>query len=601
VQPLTAPNTPSSDVGAILPEQEYRLSVLTGGRHGDVVALSPPRIRVEWVVAGTRVVLAAGALVAIAIDPLEHVQHGFILYLLGCYLVYSLGMLALVWAPVRFAPGWDLAVHLFDFGAFTVLMLVTEGATSPFFTYLLFLLVCGTLRWQTRGTLWTAGAALLTYAAVTVYGVTVLNVPGFQLNTFLIRCVNLAVFTILFLYLGSYEHRFRTEVGRLAAWPRRLPRDSHDVVSEVLSQASALLEAPTVIVIWQDKRDGVVTLACRRDGHVSSTHESQDVYFPLVLPSLKTKSFQASDAAEEHGRVIALTSRGFQRRACRPINEQLRARFDMHAVQSWPLEGQLVRGRMFCLDKQRLQIDDLAMGELVSQLVLSRLEGLKMLGRLREAAALEERVRVARDLHDSLLQSQAGAALQLLAARRMLERDHDAARDRLQDVQDQLERGELEMRSFIRDLRPDTRTAGEVPEADLTDRLENLRRRMERQWELKVELRVEGTIDHVPAALRDDVYRLAQEAAVNAARHASASRIAITLSVSDAELRLEVIDDGRGFPFHGTYDLATLTRLNCGPRTLKERVSQLAGDLTLNSMTTGTSLLMRLPFATSHH
>jgi signal transduction histidine kinase len=269
----------------------------------------------------------------------------------------------------------------------------------------------------------------------------------------------------------------------------------------------------------------------------------------------------------------------------------------MRAVQSWPLDGELIRGRMFCLDKARMQIDDLVLGELVARLAVSRLENLYMLARLRDAVALEERVRVARDLHDSLLQSQAGAALQLLAARRLLDRDAAVARDRLRDVQDQLERGELEMRSFIRDLRPVPRRVRDKPVMDLMARLEELRRRIERQWGIRVDMRLHRGVEGVPDAKRDDAYRLVQEALMNAARHSEASAIGVTLSVTDNELQIEIVDDGRGFPFRGTYDLARLNQMDEGPVTLKERVAHLAGDLTLRSMDTGTALRMRVPFA----
>jgi signal transduction histidine kinase len=550
---------------------------------------------VEWLIAVTRVVLAGGALLAVAVDPLEPVRSSFLFYLLCWYLAYSLGMLALVWAPARFARGWDIAVHLFDFAAFSILTIATRGTSSPFFAYFLFLLVCGTLRWQLRGTLWTAVSTMAAYAGITYYGTYVLHRPGFELHTFIIRCVYLTVITILLAYLGRHQHRFQSEIGRLAAWPRRISRDSRDVVAEVLSQASALLNAKTVVLAWEEPGQGGINLAWRRDGHMNWIRESESACVPLVLPSLEGRSFQAADAIRERGRVVALAPRGFRRRDCRPINEELRARFEMRAVQSWPLDGELIRGRMFCLHRSRMRIDDLVVGELVAQLVLSRLEGLNMLGRLSEAAALEERVRVARDLHDSLLQSQAGAALQLLAARRLLDRDPDAARGWLQDVQHQLERGELEMRSFIGDLRPVKPASGEPSEPDLASRLVELRQRVERQWEIKVNLRYKGNVEHVPCALRDDVYRLIQEAVANAGRHAGASTITVVLSITDTELRLEVVDDGRGFPFHGTYDLARLNQMNQGPLTLKERVAQLAGDLKLQSLSTGTALHMRLP------
>ena len=547
--------------------------------------------------AGTRVVLAGGALLAVAIDPLEHVRHSFVLYLLAWYLVYSLGMLALTWAPIRFARGWGLAVHLFDFAAFSLLIVVTQAATSPFFMCFLFLLVCGTLRWQVRGTLWTAAATMAAYAGISIYAVNVLHVPGFELNTFIIRSVYLTVTTVLLAYLGAHQHRFQNEIGRIAAWPRRISRDPGEVVSEVLSQASALLDAPKVVLAWEEPGERGINLAWRCDGQVEWAQDSEAAYGPFVLPGLDGKSFQAADAAQDRGRVVALTARGFRRRDCRPINEALRARFDMRAVQSWPLDGELIRGRMFCLNKARMGIDDLVVGELVAHLAVSRLDSLHMLGRLRGAAALEERVRVARDLHDSLLQSQASAALQLLAARRLLDRHPDVARHRLKDVQDQLERGELEMRSFIRGLRPTKPAAREGVTVDLAGRLEELRQRIERQWEITVNLRFDGAVERVPDALRDDVYRLAQEALVNAARHAEASVVSVALSVTKAELRLEIVDDGRGFPFHGTYDLPGLNQMNEGPLTLKERVTQLAGDLTLKSMDTGTALRMRLPLA----
>jgi signal transduction histidine kinase len=557
----------------------------------------PSKVRIEWVVAATRVVLAVGALLAIAVDPQERVRYAAAIYVLAWYVVYSLGMLALVWSPNRFARGWDIAVHLFDFGAFSLLMLVTHAETSPFFLCFLFLLVCGMLRWHVRGTLWTAAGTMVVYAAMSLYAVNVLRVAGFDSGTFLIRTVYLTVITILLGFASAHQSRLQREIGRLAAWPRGISRGTREVVEEVLGQASALLEAPRLVLVWEDATDGVLNIARHAEAHVEWLQEADPGYGLLVAASLDGKSFQTADAARGSARVIVVTPGGFRRRDGAPINEALRARFDMRAVQSWPLDGEFIHGRMFCLDKVRMQIDDLMVGEVVARLAVSRLDNLYMLARLRDAAALEERVRVARDLHDSLLQSQAGAALHLLAARRLLDRDPVSARDRLKDVQDQLERGELDMRSFISDLRPTPRRMSEKPAVDLATRLEDLRRRVERQRGIRIEVALDGSAEGIPHFVRDDVYRLVQEALVNAARHAEASVISVTLSVADNELHLEIADDGRGFPFRGTFDLARLNQMDEGPVTLKERVAHLAGDLTLHSMDTGTSLRMRVPFA----
>ena len=418
------------------------------------------------------------------------------------------------------------------------------------------------------------------------------------LNAFASRTVYLALIAALIVYLGTHQHRFQYQISRLASWPRKPTRDPRALVSEIIRQSSEFLQAPRIVLVWEEPGEGWVNVAWQSQDEVMWTQEPEATYGSFVLPGLEQASFQVSDAAE-HGRVLLLRATGFRRRECRPVNEPLRARFNMGAVQSWPLVGELVRGRMFCLDKPKMRLDDLVLGEVVAWLGLTRLESLYWQDRLREAAALDERVRLARDLHDSLLQSQAGAALQLVAARRLLDRDPEAGKQRLADVQQQLERDELEMRSFVTRLRPASRSVTAPATMSLKERLEELRQRVERQWEIHVKLHLDST-DGLPDETLEGTYRLAQESIVNAARHADASVIDVTLSRSENDVRLRIADDGRGFPFQGTFDLAALNGLNDGPLTLKERVADLGGDLTLISADTGTELLITLPLARVH-
>jgi signal transduction histidine kinase len=561
----------------------------------------PPRVRVEWVIAGARVLLAAGALVGVTVGAPDTVPYPLVAALLGGYLAYTLTVLGLVWTPVRFGRGWDVAVHTFDFGVFSALMVFTQGAASPFFVYLNFLLIAAMLRWQVPGTLWTAGGVIVSYAAVSLYASYTLQLAGFELNTFFIRTLYLAVTTGLLWYLGAHQFRFQHEISRLAAWPRQISRDPREVISEIIAQSSELLSAPRIVLVWEEPGEGWVNLAWKADNDVLWTHEKEGTYGSFVLPGFERHGFQAADVGDERGKVAALVGAGFRFRECRPVNEALRARFNMRAVESWSLDGELIHGRLFCLDKPKMRLDDLILGSLVARLAVSRLDSLYLLARLREAAALDERIRVARDLHDSLLQSQAGNALQLLAARRLLDREPEAARERLADVQSQLERGELEMRSFIRRMSPSSSAGSDPTASSLSGRLEELGRRVERQWEIRVTMRVDRAVDQLPAALSDDIYRLAQEGVVNAARHADASAIGVNLSVSVDQLWLKITDDGRGFPFHGVFDLAALGELRQGPRTLRERVTELQGDLKLKSLDTGTELLITLPLALVAH
>jgi signal transduction histidine kinase len=92
------------------------------------------------------------------------------------------------------------------------------------------------------------------------------------------------------------------------------------------------------------------------------------------------------------------------------------------------------------------------------------------------------------------------------------------------------------------------------------------------------------------------VYRLVQEAVLNAARHADASIITVSVTSAGGPC-VEVVDDGCGFPFRGTFDLRTLNEMNAGPLTLRERVAGLNGDLHLRTSDSGTGLLIRIPVA----
>ena len=558
---------------------------------------SPPRVRVEWSLAAARVVLAAGALVAVSFDT---PRSGWAVpNLLIWYLIYSLGVLAFVWAPVRFGRGADVVLHVFDLAVFAALMVVTNGAPGPFFLAVVFLLVCGTIRWHVAGTLLTAMAVAVLFAVATVYTQGTANVM-LDVRTITVRIVYLVVVTALLAYLAAHQRRYHQEISHLAGWPRTMSREPYAVVSEIMSRASDLLNAPRIVLVWFDADETALNVAWFEHGQVRWTQEAPDAYGPPVMGILTGRAFQTPDAGSDRARVVILRPGRFVRRRCRPINEQLRARFNMRAVQSWPLDGELVRGRIFCLDKSPLPLDDLSMGEFVAQLATSRLDGLYLLGRLQDARGLEERVRVARDLHDSLLQSQAGAALQLLAARRMLDRDPAAAKQRLEEVQQHLEHGELEMRAFIRDLRPARAAARTADHLTFRERLLDHAQRIERQWNVGVTVSVDAAADALTDKVTGDLFRLVQEGLVNAARHAEASSVRVELSVKDGRVNLTIADDGKGFPFTGVYDLASLARLDRGPVTLRERVTELEGNLTLiSSQETGTELLITVPLGTA--
>ena len=171
------------------------------------------------------------------------------------------------------------------------------------------------------------------------------------------------------------------------------------------------------------------------------------------------------------------------------------------------------------------------------------IENAQLFAAARDRAALEERQRLARDLHDSVSQTLFSSSLIAEVLPLMWERDPDEGRRRLEELR-QLTRGALaEMRLLLLELRP-----AALADVSLGDLLRQLSEATTGRGRLPVSLSVERD---GACALDTDVklalYRIAQEALHNAAKHASATRAEVALSCTSDGVALRVRDDGRGF------------------------------------------------------
>ena len=102
------------------------------------------------------------------------------------------------------------------------------------------------------------------------------------------------------------------------------------------------------------------------------------------------------------------------------------------------------------------------------------------------------------------------------------------------------------------------------------------------------ELSLPETVDHA-------VRLMVHEAIVNALKHAHPSRVAVSLDAVDAQLRVSIADDGRGFPFRGRLDHDRLIAANAGPVSLRERVTALDGRMTIESTAAGSRVEFVVP------
>jgi signal transduction histidine kinase len=201
------------------------------------------------------------------------------------------------------------------------------------------------------------------------------------------------------------------------------------------------------------------------------------------------------------------------------------------------------------------------------------IENARLYERSRELSVVEERNRVARELHDSVTQNLFGVVLAAESAATLLDRDPGAARAQLQRVQDLAKAGMEELRSLIFELRP-AALADEGLAATLRKHLAVLRRVHHQD----IALKVSGS-PRLGGATDGEVFRIAQEAVHNALRHADAKRIEVGLDARNGRLVLTVSDDGAGF------DPAApaLRARRLGLTSMEERARALGGALTIDS------------------
>ena len=167
---------------------------------------------------------------------------------------------------------------------------------------------------------WTAIVTSILYAGTSLFAASSALRP-FLLNTFLIRIVHLAVIALLVGYLGAHHHRFQSELGRLVTWPRRVPRKPHELAAELVSECSDVLEAPRVLIVWEEPEDGSINLAWGAGADVTLATEPEATYGTFVVSGLERGTFQAPDVERRRAAVVIHWSAGaFRKRTGRPIH-----------------------------------------------------------------------------------------------------------------------------------------------------------------------------------------------------------------------------------------------------------------------------------------
>jgi len=223
---------------------------------------------------------------------------------------------------------------------------------------------------------------------------------------------------------------------------------------------------------------------------------------------------------------------------------------------------------------------------LVEELQAAHVKMQEYAGRIEELAVVEERSRLAREMHDTLGHRLTVAAVQLEGAQRLIETDPDRAAQMVGTVREQVREALAELRQTVAALRAPI-------EADLS--LPHALARLAAHFETATGITIHQVLPRaeelpdLPSTHRLALYRAAQEALTNIQRHAEAGQVWLVLAGDGGAVTLLVSDDGKGFSLSGD-------QAGFGLHGLRERAAQLGGEMHIEPRRGGgTQLSFRLP------
>jgi signal transduction histidine kinase len=218
--------------------------------------------------------------------------------------------------------------------------------------------------------------------------------------------------------------------------------------------------------------------------------------------------------------------------------------------------------------------EDQELIELLASHAAIAITNARLYERSRELSILEERNRLALELHDAVSQKLFGLVLTAESAETLLDRDGEGARKQVEKLKTLSREALDELRSLILELRP--------PDLDRDGLCGALRKHVEVLQQLhgvEIELKIDDTVSAGGDGRDQEVFRIAQEALHNALRHAGAKHVEIRLARDNGHLALSVSDDGVGFEPEDP----ELRSRRLGLTSMEERAGRLGGRLEIHS------------------
>ncbi|HEY2386647.1 MAG TPA: histidine kinase [Candidatus Binatia bacterium] len=542
----------------------------------------------EKIIAFCRVLMAATTVAIAVVDPQQPSYEPEIGYcVLAAYFLSS----ALLFWLVRgehvsqermgyFSTATDIAWIL-------AITLFTERGATPFFLLNIFLISSVSVRW---GFAVAAPVTLLLaamYPGIIFAAGRLLDPDLFAVHrAHLVRPLYLIVLGYLIGYLGEHERRSKRKLGFLLDLTTTFQRNRAPGwgISRLMLRVLHYFDSPRSVLVLRDPESGNyftwdVTRAAGRVRvrlRITKT-DPLPLSFAAPTDALLANSLQPGASA-----LCYDVSTGSIHR--KPMTPEIRLPDGEHAqalLAAPVLLQRELRGRAILVreGRRRFTRDDLEFLLLIVSQAAAGFEAVRLQEKAEEVAVLEERARIARDLHDGFIQSLAGIDLRVEACRKLVDRDPGRVPRQLEELHQMVDRGYREVRHYLTVLRSASRQAD-----DLCATLDQLAAEFSIRDHLRVDLALPQSDPGLPAPTVYELAQIVREALRNAVRHGRATEAVVQLAADPSHCHIVIRDNGRGFQnARGLTDPDGFLAAAAAPWSIRDRAVALGGDLRVRS------------------
>jgi signal transduction histidine kinase len=516
------------------------------------------------------------------------------------------------WAVLRLrrrasaAPTSDVALPAADLAAAVTLTLASNSSLVHFVP--LFVLVAtayraGVARTAVSGAVMAAALALETHPGVqAVFGHPVLSTHIYVLSGYTL------VAAVLIGHLVQRERGLRSESTALGRLFEHLRLDAGPVASirTVLEQIRVVFGARQVLLAVDETEDGLAFVWRTRTPR--STAEREPIVSRLGVADraqywFPTGMFAGACLLARTGdvlRVAAAVGEGGDEVSAPPVSAREFAA--AHPAARMLLLPHVAVGtfrlRLFVLDPRVERADDeLRLLQTLARRFAPLVHNLYLERHLRTRLQEFERARLARELHDGVIQSLIAIEMRLDLARRQIDSAPATAAGDLVDAQRQLRDQVVDVRALMNQLRPPN-----VGHRRLVQHLSEATERFHRTT--GIDARFEGGVERLelPTRVCGELVRVVDEALINVQKHSGARRVDVRLGAIPGALTLSIEDDGRGFGFAGRMTQPDLDAQGLGPLVIKERVNAIGGRVAIDSVPgRGSRIEVQVPRPAADH